>query len=639
MINTKIKKILVSFALLLFFVPNLVLADGAMMYYDPYDDHWGFSDETYQKAFIAHKDGFQKMLLSVEFTDTEENAVWMFPVPAEPDVVVLDILDQLPKVNGINILDKARSSLRVIKEVTYGSQIYPAIFSFMTSQLGYATMSSGEAMSLGGKAAGYGANGVSVYEHIEKEGMVSELITAKDADSIYNYLAEKGLQIEKGVIPPLDHYIGQDYSFVVSWLDSAEHEITSEYIKDNLELYFSDQDTFYKFYVLTWDMMFKYQEFEESYSKLNFLKDPQNQHILDELVEEIRRDPSIINYIEVEEEVEEDNDIDGTDLFGIYSEPVDDINRKAVSIIFPSEEAYFPLVLTSVYGSKVVPADVRIAGHVSPRIFDSIQNFTEVNYFYVYRVGQEFSDQFENFYKPYRKHSVKYTQIKIDAPSKLLTEDLWVDSKVPFWTRIVSFIGVHRFIVGAVIFLVASILSGILAGMIVFRDMRSRLFKLGLLGVTNILTIISVIFFTFFSRTKNTNQEAEDIISVIKEKKYFFRRKLSTIIFIFNLPFLFTSILYSFQLVFEPIARVMPVSYYIISVLLILIPFLVLLLSLVMRRVKKEDKELFIRLKSLHYSMSTLLPKDKKKLLFIPLYSVTFLILVFLMVGAIGLLV
>jgi len=68
---------------------------------------------------------------------------------------------------------------------------------------------------------------VVVYEHLDKEGMSSELITAKTANGIYDYFNKKGLKIQKDMIPALDAYIGKDYSFVVSWINNATDAIAA----------------------------------------------------------------------------------------------------------------------------------------------------------------------------------------------------------------------------------------------------------------------------------------------------------------------------------------------------------------------------------------------------------------------------
>ena len=59
---------------------------------------------------------------------------------------------------------------------------------------------------------------VIVHEHLEKEGITTEIITAKTAQALYWYLQNKNLKVEEGSIPVLDHYIGKEFTFIVSWI-------------------------------------------------------------------------------------------------------------------------------------------------------------------------------------------------------------------------------------------------------------------------------------------------------------------------------------------------------------------------------------------------------------------------------------
>jgi hypothetical protein len=76
-------------------------------------------------------------------------------------------------------------------------------------------------MGTSGTAPAVSIDMVSVEAHIEKKGMVAEVITAKAAHALYEYLSAKGLRIEPDSIPALDSYAGKDYVFVASWLSGV----------------------------------------------------------------------------------------------------------------------------------------------------------------------------------------------------------------------------------------------------------------------------------------------------------------------------------------------------------------------------------------------------------------------------------
>lgn len=105
---------------------------------------------------------------------------------------------------------------------------------------------------------------VIVYEHLDKEGISSEIITAKTTNGLYDYLKSKGLKIESGSIPVLDNYIGKDYFFVVSWMNSPEKIISAEDIKNNLYTYFSSKYSYPKFFSLVDRLKQKYPEFNQA---------------------------------------------------------------------------------------------------------------------------------------------------------------------------------------------------------------------------------------------------------------------------------------------------------------------------------------------------------------------------------------
>ncbi|PIN71850.1 hypothetical protein COV21_03995, partial [Candidatus Woesearchaeota archaeon CG10_big_fil_rev_8_21_14_0_10_45_5] len=68
-------------------------------------DMWNLASENQQLAAINYKDGFENMLISIGLNDDihGEKAVWMFPVPANPDDVVIDILKGFPLLQGKDI--------------------------------------------------------------------------------------------------------------------------------------------------------------------------------------------------------------------------------------------------------------------------------------------------------------------------------------------------------------------------------------------------------------------------------------------------------------------------------------------------------------------------------------------------------
>lgn len=387
------------------FVPKSVLADGVVML--KLDYLWDYSDESNQQAFINYDNGIEKMIISVGLEGENNNsAVWLFPVPSNPNQVVIDVLKSLPQLSGEKISTKA--NLNAVKIITFlqMTQIYTIPYILSYGPLGLSIVDAWRPSTFG-TPAGIDKSiesDVVVYQHLEKEGLTSEIITAKTATGLYNYLRGKGLEVESGSIPVLDNYIGKEYSFVASWISSSENIISGQ---------------------------------------------------------------------------------------------------RGVLVTFPTKNIYFPMLPTSVYGSKIIPVTIKIIGHVSPKIFQDIKSYTKINYYINSYVS--FTDNLKNFYNG-QNQNVKYTKIEINAPSNFFTEDLWIDRRTPLKTYYLTFIVEHSIVTAIILLILSSIMAGLLAGMIVFRDLRKNPVKLSLIGLSNCLTLIGLLITTVIVSTKEEDK-------------------------------------------------------------------------------------------------------------------------------------
>ena len=205
-----------------FLSPQNTFADGMMMYKpDPSADRWDYAPESSQQAYVNYEDGREKMILSIGVDNQTQDAVWLFPVPANPDEVTIDVITELPRFSGEQLDRKAESNLQQIKKSLLITQIWPAIFYLNDLTLKSSMPTSGIIRSDLESFSPFASlqTDVQVFEHIEKEGIVSEIVTAKTSQGLYDYLKNKNLDIDPQSIASIDNYIGQNYSFVVSWLD------------------------------------------------------------------------------------------------------------------------------------------------------------------------------------------------------------------------------------------------------------------------------------------------------------------------------------------------------------------------------------------------------------------------------------
>jgi hypothetical protein len=567
--NKYMKKIIFYLVAAVLLAPSLAFADGGMIRFDPYSDRWDFADETNQQAFINYEKGVEKMILSVGVGDLSEGkTMWIFPVPADPNKVAVDVVTKLPNLQGEEISKKAQSNLDDAKNWLQATQIYTLPFALTHSLGGSSSFDNGmsSSTSLGGGFKNATRPDVVVYEHLEKEGITSEIVTARTAQGFNEYFSKKGLKMESNSIPVLQKYIGKEYSFVVSWIN-ASSSVSNDTPKDS--------------------------------------PDP----------------PYAVGY-----------DNRGRTI---------NQNQKGVFVSFPTDKIFFPLMPTSVYGSKVVPAEIRVMGHVTPDVFADIKSFTKTEYY------RDESVQLDKELKAFYNGSsidVKYTKIEINAPSKFFTDDLWVKNSAPFRTFYQSFVAQQILVDIFFLIILCSVLTGLLVGWLLFKEWRNRegLKKFSMIGLANCLTILGVIALILPSNTKKDAEDVSSLIGTIKEKRYFWKRRLALGLIIADLPFLLISIFAIplslsglFNRIYAPNCQrygcdsMMSEAW---LVIISFIPIFVLFVVWFLGRIRKEDKELFAELKSKKYSAWTFQPKDKRKIAFIFLYSISFLIISWIVV-------
>lgn len=527
--------LLVVFLSVFSLIHKSALADGMIIEPDPdpYSDRWDYSNESNQQAFINYDNGLQKMIISVGFESENSNGVvWLFPVPSDPNKVAIDVVKNLPQLRGEEISKKAKSNLYDTTKFLQMTQIYTIPFVRLSRIFVNTLSTDGINAPMLGMEGREIEQDVVVYEHLEKEGITSEIITAKTAVGLYDYLKNKGLKIENGSIPVLDNYIGKEYSFVASWIS--------------------------------------------------------------------------------------------------FPEKVTYTQNRGVFVTFPTKNIYYPMLPTSVYGSKVVPATIRIIGHVSPKVFQDIKSYTKTDYYIDSYVS--LADDLKTFYSG-QNENIKYTKIEVNAPSKFLTDDLWISNSAPIKTYYSTFIAKHPVINSILLLIISSLITGILAGWVVFKALRKNILKLGLVGLSNCLSILGLLITTLLIGTKEKNESIESVLAEIKQKGYFWKRRLAVILLLADSPFLLISIPSLILDVIESFGLdYLYLTERLILALVALVSVAVFVFSLIISGIKPEDKNLFKQLKLNSYSSWSFQPKDRAKIIFVPFFSISFLIISWLLV-------
>ena len=123
------KKIFSIFIILLLIFPA-VFADGSFHIYD--SDMWRLGREQQQLVAINYQEGFENMLISVDITEDiqGEKAVWIFPVPSNPDKVTIDILKGYPRLSGKDIDSEFNDAVGDVGWYSVGYSLFPISLPF-----------------------------------------------------------------------------------------------------------------------------------------------------------------------------------------------------------------------------------------------------------------------------------------------------------------------------------------------------------------------------------------------------------------------------------------------------------------------------------------------------------------------------
>ncbi|MFC1680043.1 hypothetical protein ACFL2T_07535, partial [Elusimicrobiota bacterium] len=223
--------------LALLFLPCRLHADGMMLIRSPIegiDPHgWDYFDESAQEAHITYEEGVETLLIRVgTVKGNPRDVAWIFPVPAEPTGVEVDVVTDFPYTRGRDVAEGTRDMFKGASHQLRGFQfqVYFAQGAGMLGNLyfGWHLFEMGSMVD-GDDGGTYGtadeppiAPDVVVHEHIEKEGVISEVITARTAGALSKYLKGRGINVKEDSIPVLGRYVGRENSFIVSWLKSSK---------------------------------------------------------------------------------------------------------------------------------------------------------------------------------------------------------------------------------------------------------------------------------------------------------------------------------------------------------------------------------------------------------------------------------
>jgi hypothetical protein len=181
------------------------LGDPDMMLLQPEHD---------QTGAVFYENGYENLILSVslDWSSRGNQSVWIFPVPAKPDSITIDVLKGFPTYGGNSVSEEYSRQVGFVALASASYATFPLTTPYVIVGL------IGASQFHGGFAGAppQGSDDIAIYERIDKMGVRTELVTAKNAGAITAYLSGRGLVLPRDSLAMLDDYIAQDYSFVIT---------------------------------------------------------------------------------------------------------------------------------------------------------------------------------------------------------------------------------------------------------------------------------------------------------------------------------------------------------------------------------------------------------------------------------------
>src|SRR5262249_817907 len=154
--------------------------------------------EREQRALIAWSAGQERLFVATRSEPATGPTLWIVPVPAAPTAVKAEPVEIFPRVMTTrSVTEAARKKLNTVPDATLGLGSGLRLVGLLLGA------KSAQAFDHGGGRLG---DGVQVFQHIEKLGLVVEVLSAQSAAALDRYLADKQLDTQAAQLPSLASY-------------------------------------------------------------------------------------------------------------------------------------------------------------------------------------------------------------------------------------------------------------------------------------------------------------------------------------------------------------------------------------------------------------------------------------------------
>lgn len=201
-------------------------ADGKMYSWSMSEDIMRQAEEYGQSAYISYINNQETLLINVNTGKLHNNALWVFPIPADPKNVRLEIIDVLPTfVVGWDLFDQLYDNAGANSPFLY----WP--LSAVCSPLSIRTFILRSVFSVffGSEFSDLEQDGITRYESLSKYGITSEVIQAISPEELISYFRQKGLVLDENETLVWKDYFFKNYSFVLSWI--SDSSVTARALK------------------------------------------------------------------------------------------------------------------------------------------------------------------------------------------------------------------------------------------------------------------------------------------------------------------------------------------------------------------------------------------------------------------------
>ncbi len=215
--NSLDKRLLTSavFLLILFCCNFSLFAAGAIFVYDK--GEWELFDQEQQFCAINYDEGMQRMVLGVS-TEKEfygERAIWIFPLPAKPEEVEVCSLVQFPAFIGLKVHEKATNLLALRLSIARFGQVY--------------TIPEGQWIGNNRPMMHYFAPGEdpSFNWYIQEkhglfDGISNDFVAFQNGEEMGDYLEMRNIVLPDAFLDLMREYVKEKYSFAFVSIDNVK---------------------------------------------------------------------------------------------------------------------------------------------------------------------------------------------------------------------------------------------------------------------------------------------------------------------------------------------------------------------------------------------------------------------------------